>query len=891
MTPKSPKHKSPGTLQALACNLAAAGDRDALISFDGDAIKRRSFRDLAVEVESWARILASKGIKADDPVILCGPGGADWIVTCLGVLRCGACAVPVDTQLAADTLRHVLKDSGARLALVAPSAERRIGAIFREAGVEVMSLAGEGGLHAVSAVDLPTVAAGNRAILFYTSGTTGPPKGVPLTHSNIAFQIRVLADAGLVSADDRVLLPLPLHHVYPLVIGVFAPLALGLAVVLPDGFTGTRILAALQRGEATLMIGVPRLYDALVDGVTNQMRRRGRLAALLFGGMLGLARLLRQRFGLRTGKVLFAPLHRRFGPTLRAVVSGGAALKPKTAWTLEALGWQVGTGYGLTETSPMLTINPPGAARFETAGRAIPGVELRIDQTEGKVGALGEVLTRGPGVFAGYHRLPDKTHKPFTADGWFRTGDLGRVDQDGWLHLVGRGATLIVTEGGENVQPEQVEDAYQQHPTIAELAVFERNGRIAGLIVPNPALLRTGDSEEAVREAVYEVSRTIPSYQRLAEYRLTREAIPRTRLGKPRIHLIAERYQSAGQLGAEKSAAEPVAIDEFSGDDQALLENEAAHAAFQHLVERFPGRRVTPDSDFQLDLGVDSIDWLNLTFELAERTGVVLREAAIAELRTVRDLLTEIAHAGERGAEHKSPLEDPEGALDTRQRYWLEPKGPIFRTAGRVLATANRLLMRVFFRIEVHGIENLPAQGPFVLAPNHASFLDPFALAAALTTPQLERLYWAGWTGVVFGGPVRRAFAKVAQAIPIDPVRATASSLAYGGTVLQRGMNLVWFPEGERSRDGRLLEFKLGIGLVLDRWRVPVVPIVIRGAHTAWPRSRRLPRPYPLRVDILAPAHASQLAAEGRGGTDAERIIEALRRRIAEALGDGRDEA
>lgn len=885
---KSGKPQLPETLQALACNLAAAGDRDALVSFDGEGVRRRSFCDLAGEVEDRARSLGLKGIESDDPVILCGPGGADWIVACLAVLRCGACAVPVDNQLAVDTFRHVLKDSGARFALVAPSAEKRFGALFKEAGIEVLALAGDGGLHDAGDVDFPSVDPGDRAILFYTSGTTGPPKGVPLTHRNIAFQIGVIADAGLVRPDDRVLLPLPLHHVYPLVIGVLTPLALDIAVVLPDGFTGTRILAALQRGEATLMIGVPRLYDALVDGIVNQMRRQGRVAAALFRLLLGLARLLRRRFGWRIGKVLFAPIHRRFGPSLRTVVSGGAALKTETAWRLEGLGWQVGTGYGLTETSPMLTINPPGAARFETAGRPISGVELRIDRGNDKDKIVGEVLARGLGVFAGYHRLPEKTQKAFTTDGWFRTGDLGLIDEDGWLHLAGRCSTLMVTEGGENVQPEQVEDAYQRHPAIAEIAVFERDGRIAGLIVPNPTSLRAGNAEESVREAIREVSGALPSYQRLAEYRLTREAIPRTRLGKPRIHLIAERYQRAGEEVTESTAreAEPVAIDEFSGDDQALLENEAAYAAFKLLVERFAERRVTPDSYFQIDLGIDSIDWLDLTFELSERTGVALTEEAIAELRTVRDLLVQVAHGDRSRAPPKAPLKDPEGALDERQRRWLQPKGPTLRKAGRILAAVNRLAMRALFRLQVRGVENLPPMGPFVLAPNHASFLDPFALAAALSTEQLERVYWAGWTGVVFGGPCRRAFARVAQAVPVDPVRATASSMAFGGAVLQRGLSLVWFPEGERSHDGNLRPFRPGIGRVLDRWRVPVVPVVIRGTHKAWPRARWLPRPRPVRVDILAPVHTAQLAAEGEGHTDAERIVDALHRRIADALGD-----
>jgi len=886
MTKSNGTRRPPKTLQVLARDLALAGERDALVSFVGEDIRRRSFRELAAEVDARARMLAGRGVAADDPVILCGSGGADWIVACLALLRCGACVVPVDSQLAAQTFQHVVKDCGARLALVTPSAKKRYGAIFEAARVEMLALAGPAEPHDASDKDFPAVDPGARAILCYTSGTTGPPKGVPLTHRNITFQIGAIADAELVTVNDRVLLPLPLHHVYPLVIGMLTPLALNLAVVLPDGFTGPRILAALRRGEATVMIGVPRLYSALVNGIEQRIRQQGFVAAATFRVLLGLARLLRQRLRWRVGKLLFAPIHRQFGPSLRTVVSGGAALQPDIAFTLEALGWQVGTGYGLTETSPMLTINPPGAARLETAGRPAPGVELRIDRGEGEKRAVGEVLARGPGVFAGYHGLPEKTKEAFAAEGWFRTGDLGAIDDDGWLHLAGRRSTLIVTAGGENVQPEQIEDVYQAHPAIAELAVFEKDGRIAALIVPNPTLFRSGKPDEAVRDAIHQVSQTLPSYQRLSEYRLTREAIPRTRLGKPRIHLIAERYRRAAleASAAEASQAEPAAIDEFSGDDQALLEDEAAYAAFMLLVDRFAGRRVTPDSDLQLDLGIDSIEWLDLTFELSERTGIVLSEAAIAELRTVRDLLVQIVQGGAGGPAQRASLDDPEAMLDEGQRHWLQPKGPSLRAAGRVLAAVNRGAIRALFRLRVHGVENLPAHGPYVLAPNHTSFLDPFALAAALSTQRLERLYWAGWTGIVFGGPCRRAFARVAQAVPIDPVRATASSLAFGGATLQRGLSLVWFPEGARSRDGRLQPFKPGLGRVLDRWRVPVVPVVIHGTHAAWPPSQWLPSLRPVRVDFLVPAHAAELAAEGQGESDAERIVNALHRRIADAI-------
>ncbi|MPY69040.1 MAG: AMP-binding protein [Alphaproteobacteria bacterium] len=878
---------APEMLQALACGLASGGDRDALVWFDGGEMRRRGFADLARDVDRRARWLAGKGVRAGDTVLLCGPGRADWIVAFLALQRCGACAAPVDAQFAPETFAHVLRDSGARLVLAAPSAAERFAEACKEAGVETADLGGGEEEGADEGGDFATVEPADHAVLFYTSGTTGPPKGVPLTHRNIAFQIRVLAEARLVAADDRVLLPLPLHHVYPLVIGVLVPLALRVAVVLPDGFTGTRVLDALRRGRVTLMIGVPRLYDALVDGIENRLARQGLLPLLLYRGALALSRGLR-RLGLRAGKALLAPLHRRVGPSLRAVISGGSALKPATARTLEAMGWRVGTGYGLTETSPLLSMNPPGAGRLDTAGLPVPGVELCIDREAGDGSGTGEVLARGPGVFAGYRNLEDRTKEVLTGDGWFRTGDLGHIDADGYLHLAGRKSTLIVTPGGENVQPDEIEDAYAAHTAIAEIAVLEADGRIVGLIVPDPSLRRDGDPEEAVRRAVRAVSRDLPSYQRLAEYRITGEAIPRTRLGKPRRHLIEARYRQSGEEGAEPGggAPEPVALDELSGDDRALLENEAAYAAFLLVTERSAGRRVTPDSDLQLDLGIDSIEWLDLSLALADRTGVTLSEEAIAEIDTLRDLLERVAHGGSDGVRVEDALSDPEAALDEAQRRWLEPPGRLAQAVARVGAAVNGAVMRRLFRLRVQGLENLPDSAPFVLAPNHASYLDPFALAAALGTRRLDGLCWAGWTGVVFTGPVRRAFARVARALPIDPAGGTVSSLAFGSAALKRGLNLVWFPEGARSPDGALKPFRPGIGMVLKSRPVSVVPVAIRGTHDAWPPSRRLPRLRPVSVAFLPPVEPAALAGEGEGETEAARIAGALHRRVAEGTAD-----
>ncbi|MGF1626002.1 MAG: AMP-binding protein [Alphaproteobacteria bacterium] len=877
------------TLQQVAGTLSASGERDAILFYQRETELRWSYAELDRQVGRLAAGLAGRGVGAEQPVAVIGGNSPHWILACLAILRCGATVVPLDAQLGDKSFAHILTDSGARLLFAGTAAAARHGERCREAGVTVIGLE-DGADTPWTAVasdvtaDFPVVGPEQRAALFYTSGTTGSPKGVPLSHRNLVHQLKSLAAADLVGDDERILQPLPLHHVYPFVVGTLTPLALGLPVILSGSFTGTQVLDALRRGRATMMIGVPRLYQALVDGLEERLKKQGGLAAALMRGLRGLSGMLYRGFGWRVGRSLLRPLHGRLAPDLRTLVSGGAALKPELGRQLEVIGWQVATGYGLTETSPMVAFDRPGQADFDTAGKPIPGTELRIDGSEQQP---GEVLVRGPGVFAGYHNLEEKSREVLDADGWFHTGDLGWLGTDGRLHLAGRSSTLIVTEAGKNLQPDEIEEAYQRHPLIAEIAVFQRDGRLAGLIVPDLRAIGEEPVEAAMRRALDEIGRTLPAYQRLAEYATTREAIARTRLGKPRRHLIAERYEAARGETVSVSEADrhPIALDDMADDDRALLDEPAVAAAWALLAEKFADRRLTPDSDFNLDLGVDSIDWLDLSLEVAERSGVALSEAAIAEVATVRDLLHAVAE-GETETARGSPLDDPEAALTDAQKAWLQPLGPVARGIGRVLHGLNWALMRALFLRRVEGREHLSVDGPAILAPNHLSYLDPFVLAAALEHRGLQRTYWAGWTGVVFTSALRRRFARIARVLPIDPDRAAASSLGFGAAALLRGNALIWFPEGIRSRDGRLQPFKAGLGMLIERHRVAVVPVVIDGTHTAWPPGRRLPRPKPVVIRFLPPRTAEDLEASGEGETAAARIVDGIRRDIAAALGE-----
>jgi long-chain acyl-CoA synthetase len=891
------------TLRSVVDGLSAQDNRPALVEFGTEGAEVWSYGELAGRVRRLAGGLLGAGVERGDPVALFAANRMEWVVACLAVISAGGVVVPLDAQLGDEALGHALADSGVRHVFTTTDQAGRLENVDAGLTAILMDVGEDDGqswrcLLTDEDVDLPPIEPGDGAALFYTSGTTGAAKGVPLSHANLVFQIESLLGADLVSEEDRVLLPLPLHHVYPFVMGMLTPLAAGLPVIMPQSLTGPQLVRALREGEATLMVGVPRLYGALYSGIEERVGSGGRLAATLFKGGVGLCVGLRRLTGLDAGRLALRPLRKRFGPRLRVLASGGAALDPDLAAKLEGLGWRVAVGYGLTETAPLLTLNPPDGKKLGSVGLPVSGVEIRLDPSSlpeesaggGRAGTSheeGEILARGPNVFSGYRNRPEETSKVFDSEGWFRTGDLGRFDDDGYLYVTGRVSTLIVTPGGKNVQPEPVEAAYLENPSIREIGVLQKDGRLVAVIVPAMEGIRhQSDISPAIRAAVEESSKRLPSYQRISDYAISREPLEYTRLGKLRRHVLGERYERArsGEESQDKVVVGPISPEEMSGEDRALLEDPAAMGVWKLLADRYPDRRLAPETSPQLDLDIDSLGWVDLTLEIGEKTGVELDEAAIERIDTVSDLLREVASEAGEPTHHGSLFESPEEVLDERQKRWLKTLDPARSTAARCMFFLNRMIMRGPFRLRVEGLQNLPDEGPFIIAPNHVSYLDAFAVAATLDHGVLRRTYWAGWTGAAFGNPLTRLVSRLAQVVPVNPGRAGLSSLAFGAAVLRRKQNLVWFAEGERSPTGTLQSFKPGIGMLLNNYPVPVVPVFIRGTYEAMPRGRFLRKLEKVTVTFGEPV--DPLVFDGNFRSQ-EQIVEFLHERVAE-LGERR---
>jgi len=868
------------SIRDLLRDLALRAQHPAIIAFPAEGSATWDSSTVADNALRLARGLLDTGIGGGERVALWAPNSPVWIIGALAVLTAGGVVVPIDDLADAEQLDAALVSSAARAIFTTPRHLESHGEILRTHAVRVIlvdevecdgrlatgwrSLLGER-IH-----DPPTPAPDEPALLSWTSGTTGSPKAFLLTHRNIATNVEALKKLNIVGPRDRALLPLPLHHAYPFVVGMLTTLTIGTAIVLPGGTTGPLLVRAMREADVTTIVGVPRLYDAIWTALETRVATRGRAVRLLWRALLEFVSFVHGSTGLRPGRLLFAPVRRGIAARLRLLVSGGSRLERETEDRLEALGWTVLSGYGLAETASLFTGNRPDARRPGSVGRPLADGEVRIADPDEE--GIGEIELHGSSIMKGYLDNPEANQAAFTTDGWYRTGDLGFVDRDRFLFVTGRAKEVLVLGGGKKVAPEDLEPIYGTAPEIAEVAVLEDKGALVALVRPDRAKLHERGAtnlRDGIRVILAEKARDLPSWQRLSGFALTEQPLPRTRLGKYQRFLLPALYAEA-LAGGNRRAAHAL-----TPEDLALLRDPTAEAVWALLRKRYPEERLDLDIDLALDLNVDSFGWMEIAVALQDRLDIHLSETDIAGIRTIRELLR---FAIERRSGAQAPP-DEEAAMATDFDRWLAPAGTLLTALALALYALNRLLMRGLFRLHVSGVEKLPEIGAFVITPNHVSDLDGLAIAAALPWSQFRRLYWAGDLVRMFSNPLNRLFCRAIHVFPVD-ANHPGAVLEAARRVLKAGDVQVWFPEAWRSPDGMLQRFLPGIGQLLLRSGAPAVPAFIEGTFEALPRGRRVPKVRQITVVFGHPEPVDVLRVAGTGRTDEERIASALRERV-----------
>jgi long-chain acyl-CoA synthetase len=538
--------------------------------------------------------------------------------------------------------------------------------------------------------------------------------------------------------------------------------------------------------------------------------------------------------------VFFGKVHDVMGRDMRLLVTGGSKFDPVIGKDLYSLGFVILQAYGLTETSAAATISAPGDAHIDTVGRALPGVEIKFVENE--------ILIRGPIVMQGYHNRPDATAEAIK-QGWFHTGDLGRIDNDGRITITGRQKEMIVLASGKNIYPEEIEAHYRKSQFVKEICVMglaepgrPSSERLFGVVVPDMDLLRAKkivNAGDLIRFEMEGLAAGLPAHKRVLGYDIWFEPLPSTTTQKIKRHEVERRVrerQRTASLDPETS---------ISSDDRAWMEEPRAAAVVAVIQGRLKrGARLFPDANLELDLGFDSMERVELLTELEQRIGSKVPQQAAAGIFTVRQLVTAL---GEEGLE--APVHVPTEARGAKAESWaallselppdsdpvlsgLLEKRPFAAPLMHLLA---RVIRGVLFRVEVTGLENFPKSGAYIISPNHQSYLDPFMLCAMLPFRIFRNLFFVGAVEY-FETPLTRWFARIANLVPVDPDSNLVPAMKAGAFGLAHGKVLVLFPEGERSIDGTVKKFKKGAPILAQHRRVPIVPVAIKGVFELWPR-------------------------------------------------------
>ena len=893
----------------------------------GDDTQVYTYGEMLRQIRAVAFRLAEENVDFGDRVALIGENHPCWAIAYLGILYHGAVCVPLDPHGEIETITNFLENSEAKLAFIGPEIRDKFDRIKERLGrpieTVVWSLSepeavATGLLDAEQENPVATapgsdsfaeVAGSDTALLIYTSGTTGTPKGVPLSHGNIATELDGIDEVLHLSENEKILSLLPLFHAYLQIVNLWAATTHGCEVGYLKELTPAELGEAMKTFKPTILTTVPRLWYLFHKKIFDAVAAKPGAVQILFRAMLAANGLARDKFGINLGTRFFGQVHESFGGHLRIAISAGSRFDEDVAIDFHRLGFNIIQGYGLTETSGAATATYEADNRVGSVGKPMKGAEIKI--ADPNKDGIGEVLIKGGIVFDGYYRNPQATAEAFTDDGWFRSGDLGKFDKDGHLYIVGRAKDVIVLPSGKNVHPEDLEVHYLKTPLVAEMAIIgvhdeseQRAGaeKLAAVVVPDFDYLRqnkVANSKEAIRYALDNLGRDLPEYQRVRDYIIRAEPLPRTATRKIKRFELKKEIENGQSAGAFKETK----TWELRSEDQKLLQSAAATAVVSAIRQNAKDTaEVHPDMNLEIDLGLDSLARAETFAALEHAFSTEFNGDEAATALTVRDVVALVeSHNGSGTHPLSTDLNWAQILNESNEdfpemRTVLEDR-PLFIAFTYSVYRAFNLFCRVFMRLEVQGIDELKQmQRPFLICPNHQSYLDPFVVCSNYPFEFFRNTFHVG-ASMFFQSRFMTWVARMLQVVPVDPDTQLMRAMKAGAIGLKHGKILNIYPEGERAYDGELHQFKKGAAILATELDLPILPVAIDGLHKVWARRSWRIRPGKVKVRFGKPFYAREILAAATAGGDSieqdsaakyELVTEHLRQTIAGMIEDMR---
>lgn len=804
-----------------------------------------TYGDFNRDLNRLCHVLKKQGLKKGKNGIVIGENTPEWVIAYHGIFLTGACTVPVDPNIPPSEIESILTVTEAKIVFCSRTyldlfrkLKKKYDFLERIVILDKQSeekeprfdqylKKGNADHDAFSAKFSPD----DPIAIIFTSGTTGKAKGVVLTQKNFTSVSQYAIPRMKICADDTMCAVLPLHHVFGFAACCAATLAQGMDTVFVPYMKGPLILEALRDKGVTILPAVPKMVALFYDSIIHNVKKKGPFVKTIFGSMKTISATTGNIMGNNFKRTLFSSVHKSFGGKLRLVISGGAALG-KRYWTgFNQLGFDIVEGYGLSETFGPITLCPREDPRLGSVGFALEGNEMKIvDQNEY---GIGEVCFRGNCVFKEYYNNEKLTKEVFDEEGWFHTGDLGKLDKDGFLYLSGRKKDMIVLDSGKNVYPDELEDFYSESSLIEEIGVFgiTRNNCeiVAATIVPSKDI-RTGKTITEATDIIYEelvrLGKKLPVYRRINDFVTLFTPLPRTTTRKLKKQELIKLYNSIRRKSGNRSVPE----DHLSVIEMALMDTKEYIGIISGIIEVSPKTDphiVNLRSHLEIDLGMDSLMRIELLSNIENRFSITINDEVFEKMETVGDLVSLIR---EQKSDHEKTsvdrimgLKDRILSENTEDFRFQQKPNILIRTAGPVL---QKLAIGIS-NTRVYGAESLlQKKAPMVFASNHSHPFDAFWILNALPDSiRAETIFPGDSKGQKY--PVFPYALHAHNIVRLqrydDPIEALKISLS----VIRKNKHLIVFPEGTISRSGNMEKFKSGIGLLARETNASIVPVKI----------------------------------------------------------------
>ena len=794
--------------------------------------KEYTYKDLIREAKYISKVL---GIEKGEKVVNFMENRLEFICSFFGIWNSKGVPINIDAGYTAEELEYILTDADPKVIMtsnknlkVAEEAIKLSGKNIRIINCDEIKSPED---FEVDEYVIYSPEPEDIGVLLYTSGTTGKPKGVVLTFDNLMSNVDAIIEIKMATPKDRLLALLPYHHVLPLSINLLMAIHIGTLVVLIDELSASAILGALQKYKITIVVGVPRLWEMIHKGLMEKIKS-SKIANLLF-------ELCKKVKSVTLSKIVFKKVHQALGGNIRYLVSGGAKLDPNIMDDFKVLGIKVLEGYGLTETSPIIAFTRPDDVCIGTVGKTIPGVEVKIADD-------GELLVKGRNVLKEYYNKPEATKEAKDENGWFHTGDLGKIE-NGYITIIGRKKEMIVLSNGKNINPIDIENEIAKgSDLIKEIAVMEHNNHLLALVYPDFKLIKersiTNITETLKWDIIDSYNINAPAYRKILEIKIVKDEFPKTKLGKLRRFMLKDILKNLEDGGENAHKERPEDPESKTREFQTLA---------QYIKEE-KGENIYPDSHIEIDLGLDSLDIIQLNSFIEKTFGFKIKEEETVDLKVIKDICEYIRkNSKEYHLEKINWSEILKESID----YPLPSSNMIWLT--KIFFAP---ILKFYLGLKIKGIEKLSKE-PRIIICNHESFIDAFAVQRLFKGDMLKNTYYFA-IKKHFDKAGLRFMANHGNIILMDINENLKESLQISAEVLKEGKNLVIFPEGARTRDGKLQDFKKFFGILSKELNIPVTVLGIDGAYESMPFGSIFPRPAKIKLEVLGEVNPSGLSVE-----------------------------